>query len=244
MNIGSTVIIIPARMASSRFPGKPLADIAGTPMIVHVWKRAIEADLGPVWVTCPDQEIADAIKDSGGNAVLTNNEHTSGSDRVHEAVCLLDSTADIIINLQGDCPYIKPETIRSVLTPLKTEGVDIATLAAATSDNETHNNQNIVKVVLTNGNDKGVRNALYFSRTPIPSGEGPRFHHVGIYGFRRQTLDQFAALPRSVLENREGLEQLRALEAGMCIGVELVDSTPTGVDTPEDLERVKQLFNC
>ena len=244
MSIGSTIIIIPARMSSSRFPGKPLADIGGTPMIVHVWKRAIEADVGPVWVTCPDQEIADAIKDSGGNAILTHNEHISGSDRVHEAVCLLESTADIIINLQGDCPFIKPKSIRSVLTPLKTKAVDIATLAAENTDNENHNNRNIVKVVLTNGNDKGVRNALYFSRTAIPSGEGPRFHHIGIYGFRRQILDQFVRLPRSVLENREGLEQLRALEAGMCIGVELVDSTSAGVDTPEDLERVRQLFNC
>ena len=129
-------------MASSRFPGKPLADIGGTPMIVHVWKRAIEADVGPVWVTCPDQEIADAIKDSGGNAILTHNEHISGSDRVHEAVCLLESTADIIINLQGDCPFIKPKSIRSVLTPLKTKAVDKATLAAENTDNE---NKPIVK---------------------------------------------------------------------------------------------------
>ncbi len=238
----NTMIVIPARMASSRLPGKPLADIAGVPMIVQVWRRAIAADLGPVLVAAAEDEIVDAIKSAGGEAVLTDPDHASGSDRIFEAIEKADpeGACDTIVNLQGDLPTIDPETIRAVTKPLKDPDVDIATLAAEIEVEREKTDPNVTKAVvsLLGGPQKG--RALYFTRATAPTGEGPLYHHIGIYAYRRVALERFVELPPSPLEVREHLEQLRALEAGMVIGVAIVDKVPAGVDTPEDLERARQ----
>ena len=240
MSALTTIVVIPARMASTRLPGKPLAAIAGVPMIVHVWRRALAARVGPVWVACADREIADAVERAGGQAIMTGAHHASGSDRVHEALHQLGVVADIVINLQGDCPSLEPDALRAVLGPLDNGDVDIATLVAATDSAEARTDPNVVKAVLAMSRDGRGGRALYFSRAAVPGGEGPLYHHGGIYAFRRAALDRFVSLPRSPLERRENLEQLRALEAGMRIDAALVDSIPPGVDTPADLERMRR----
>jgi len=238
------VVIIPARMASTRLPGKPLALIAGEPMIVHVFKRAREADVGPVVVACAEQEIADAVTNAGGLAVLTCPDHPSGSDRIWEALQSYDPDArhDVIINVQGDLPTIEALAIKASLGPLSDETVDISTLVAEITEPSERDNPNVVKAVAAFVGDARTGRALYFSRATVPTGDGPLYHHIGLYAYRRAALERFVTLPPGVLELRERLEQLRALENGMRIDAALVDTVPFGVDTPADLERAGQLL--
>jgi len=237
------LIVIPARMQATRLPGKPLADIAGTPMIVHVWRRAVAAKAGDVIVATDSEEIADAVTAAGGKAIMTRADHASGSDRVFEAVTKADpgQRAGIIVNLQGDLPTLDPDLVTRCLAPLSDPEVDIATLTAVITEPEERTNPNVVKVVGTPIADDRLR-ALYFTRASAPSGDGPLYHHIGIYAYRRASLERFVSLPPSPLEMREKLEQLRALEAGMRIDVAIVDTVPLGVDTPADLERARSLI--
>jgi 3-deoxy-manno-octulosonate cytidylyltransferase (CMP-KDO synthetase) len=241
--MADVLILIPARMAATRLPGKPLADIAGEPMIVHVLRRAQEAELGPVVVATDSAEVAAIVDKAGGRAVLTRADHASGSDRIFEALGKADSQsrAEIVINLQGDLPTISPAVIAAALGPLNDPAVDIATLAAEIKVPEERTNPNVVKVVGTPVAPSRLR-ALYFTRATAPSGDGPLFHHIGLYAYRRAALERFVALPPSPLERREKLEQLRALEAGMRIDVAIVDAVPLGVDTREDLERARAML--
>jgi 3-deoxy-manno-octulosonate cytidylyltransferase (CMP-KDO synthetase) len=234
------LILIPARMASTRLPGKPLADIGGEPMIVHVLKRAQEAALGQVAVATDSREIAEAVEKAGGQAVMTRADHASGSDRIFEALNRLDpqGRARIVVNLQGDLPTLSPQDLRAVLQPLADPAVDIATLAAEIKEPAERTNPNVVKVVGSPVSAGRLR-ALYFTRATAPAGEGPLYHHIGLYAYRRAALKRFIALPPSPLELRERLEQLRALEAGMRIDVAIVDSVPLGVDTPEELAQAR-----
>ena len=238
-----TLILIPARMAASRLPGKPMVDIAGEPMIVHVWRRAMAAKAGRVVVATDSEEIVAAVAAAGGEALMTRADHASGSDRIFEAVERVDpkSEASLVVNLQGDLPTLEPRLIQSCIEPLATEGVDIATLAAEIREPDERTNPNVVKVVGTPVSAHRLR-ALYFTRATAPYGEGPLYHHIGIYAYRRQALARFVALKPSTLERREKLEQLRALEAGMRIDVEIVDTVPLGVDTPAELERARRLI--
>ena len=238
------VIVIPARMRSTRLPGKPLALIGGAPMIVQVWRRAAASGVGRVVVACAEDEIAAAVRQAGGTAVLTRPDHPSGSDRVFEAVSALDPerSHDFVVNLQGDLPLIDPAAIRAVLEPLADAAVDIATLAAPIRDPAECDAPSVVKVACAFAPGARIARALYFSRLPVPWGEGARYHHIGIYAYRRAALERFVALPPSALERRESLEQLRALEAGLRIAVALVDGVPLGVDTPDDLARARALY--
>lgn len=236
------IVLIPARLGSTRLPRKPLADIHGEPMIVHVWRRAVEAGLGPVAVACAEAEIADAVAAAGGRAVLTSPDHASGSDRIFEALEAIDPDRvfDAVVNLQGDLPTVEAAVIRAVMEPLADPEVEIATLAFEIADARERDDPNVVKAVISVAPGARRGRALYFSRAAVPCGPGPLYHHVGIYAFRRGALERFVALPRGALEAREGLEQLRALEAGMRIDVALVDTVPAGVDTPADLERARE----
>jgi 3-deoxy-manno-octulosonate cytidylyltransferase (CMP-KDO synthetase) len=238
-----TLVLIPARMAATRLPGKPLLDIAGLPMIVHVLRRAEAAQIGRVAVATDTPEIADAATAHGFEAVMTRPDHPSGSDRIYEALCKLDpeGNTEIVVNLQGDFPTIQPDNIRSVLHPLADPAVDIATLAAEIHTEEESTNPNVVKMVGSPINPQRLR-ALYFTRATAPWGDGPRYHHVGLYAYRRRALQRFVALPQSPLERQEKLEQLRALEAGMRIDATIVDTVPRGVDTPADLETARQIL--
>lgn len=227
-------------MASTRLPRKPLADIAGAPMIVQVWRRACEAEVGPVVVAADDPAIVEAVTSAGGRAVLTRLDHASGSDRIHEAIEAIDPQGrhDVIVNVQGDLPTIERGSIRAALAPLADPAVDIATLAAVITRPQERDDPNVVKVVGARIAETR-RRALYFTRATAPWGEGDLLHHIGLYAYRRGALGRFVALPPSPLELRERLEQLRALEAGMRIDVEIVDAVPLGVDTPHDLERAR-----
>jgi len=238
------IVVIPSRLASMRLPDKPLADIHGTPMIVHVWRRAVEADVGPVIAACADFEIIDVIKDAGGDAIYTNPDHASGSDRVFEALHMADPLKkhDCVINLQGDLPAIDPAVVAASLRPLSNASVDIATLVSPITDAAERDDPNVVKAVLSMPDGAATGRALYFSRAPVPGGDGPMYHHIGIYAFRRAALERFVKLPRGNLERQESLEQLRALEAGMRIDAERVDTVPLGVDTPADLERAREIL--
>ncbi len=234
------LVIIPARMAALRLPGKPLADINGLPMIVHVWRRAIEAGIGPVAVATDTAAIAAAVEAAGGRAVMTRADHPSGSDRIREAAESLDPDGrhDVLVNLQGDFPTIDPSAIAVSIEPLSDPAVDIATLCAEIVDEEEKTAPSVVKLIGTPVSPGRLR-ALYFTRATAPSGEGPLYHHVGVYAYRRRALDRFVSLPPSTLEQREKLEQLRALEAGMRIDARIIDHVPRGVDTPADLERAR-----
>jgi 3-deoxy-manno-octulosonate cytidylyltransferase (CMP-KDO synthetase) len=261
------LILIPARMASTRLPGKPLADIAGRPMIVHVLDRARQCGLGPVYVATDSEEIAAAVAKAGGQAVMTRSDHVSGSDRIFEAMQQIGANAEIIVNVQGDLPAIAPADIRAALLPLDDPAVDIATLAAEIRRAEERTDPNVVKVVGTPvGNSPslpsaagplpnppphagevregagGRLRALYFTRATAPHGDGPLYHHIGLYAYRRSALERFVRLPASTLERRERLEQLRVLEAGMRIDVAIVASVPLGVDTPADLEAARLML--
>jgi 3-deoxy-manno-octulosonate cytidylyltransferase (CMP-KDO synthetase) len=238
-----TLVLIPARMAATRLPGKPLLDIAGLPMIVHVLRRAEAAKIGRVAVATDTPEIAAAVAAHGGEAVMTRADHPSGSDRIFEAMKILDpeGRTEIVVNLQGDFPTITPDTIRSVLPPLADPAVDISTLASEIHTEDEDVAPSVVKAV---GSPIGPRRlrALYFTRATAPWGDGPRYHHIGLYAYRRAALERFVRLPPSPLEIQEKLEQLRALEAGMRIDVTIVDTVPRGVDTPADLETARQIL--
>ena len=237
------LILIPARMASTRLPGKPLADIAGVPMIVHVWRRAVAEGIGPAIVATDSAEVAAAVEKSGGTAIMTRDDHMSGTDRIHEALAKVDPArhAGIIVNMQGDLPTLDPGSLAAAVALLQEPAVDIATLAAEIKKPDERVNPNVVKVVGTPLAPSRLR-ALYFTRATAPAGEGPLYHHIGLYAFRRAALDRFVALPPSPLEKREKLEQLRALEAGMRIDVAIVDTVPLGVDTPQDLETARAML--
>ncbi len=239
----STVVIIPARMASARLPGKPLADIGGVPMIVRVWAQAMKAGVGPVVVAAAEEEIADAVEKAGGHAVLTHPDLSSGSDRIFAALEGIDPGGryDTVINCQGDLPALDPAQLRAAAEALP--GHDIATLAAPISDEADRANPAVVKAVVAWEPDGKKGRALYFSRATVPTGPGEHFYHVGLYAFTRATLARFVRLPPSPLEKREKLEQLRALEAGMSIAVARVDEVPLSVDTPEDLEHARKLIS-
>lgn len=238
------VVVIPARMASSRLPGKPLADIDGKPMIVQVYERAKEADLGPVIIACAEQEIADAIENAGGIAILTDPGHPSGSDRVFEAVEKFDPEQKYgaVINLQGDLPALDPTAVHAAYQALVQNDADIATLVAEIKDESELEDPNAVKAVVSFSEGAQSGPALWFSRLEAPWGDGPHYHHIGIYAYKRDALARFVKLDPSPLEMREKLEQLRALEAGMRIDAASVDTVPLGVDTPEDLEAIRTLF--
>lgn len=240
----SVLIVIPARMKATRLPNKPMALIGGESMIVQVWRRAMEAELGDVVVACDCDEIADVVRAVGGVAVLTDPNHPSGSDRIWEAVSSLaeKKSYDIIINLQGDVPTLAPQLLQELLAPMEDPEVDIATLAAEITRPEEHQNPSVVKAVIALKDGAKTGRALYFTRATAPANDGPRYHHIGVYAYRVAALARFVSLPPSVLEMREKLEQLRALEAGMRIDVSVVDTVPLGVDTPEDLARANEMM--
>ncbi|NNM70800.1 3-deoxy-manno-octulosonate cytidylyltransferase [Enterovirga aerilata] len=237
------LVLIPARMSATRLPGKPLADIAGEPMIVHVWRRAVAAGIGPVAVAADAPEVLRAVEAAGGRAVATRPDHPSGSDRIWEAIEALDPEGrhDVVVNVQGDLPTIEPHVIAACIGPLADPAVDIATLVAVIAREEERTAPSVVKLVGTEVGPGRLR-ALYFTRATAPWGEGPLFHHIGLYAYRRASLRRFVALPPSRLELREKLEQLRALEAGMRIDATVVETVPLGVDTSEDLERARAML--
>ncbi|HEY3910611.1 MAG TPA: 3-deoxy-manno-octulosonate cytidylyltransferase [Stellaceae bacterium] len=240
------IILIPARLASKRLPGKPLAPIGGAPMIVHVWRRAAAADVGPVVVACGDPEIADAVAAAGGRAVLTDPQLPTGSDRIHAAIAGLDPARahDAVVNVQGDLPLLDPAAVRLALAGLADPETDIATLAAVIENEGALGDESVNKVVAGFADPARPARALYFSKAAVPWGEGPHYEHIGLYAYRRAALERFVGLPRGVLEERERLEQLRALEAGMRISVSLIEAGRLGVqvDTPADLERARELM--
>jgi 3-deoxy-manno-octulosonate cytidylyltransferase (CMP-KDO synthetase) len=242
-NFDRTLVLIPARMASTRLPGKPLADISGKPMIVHVAERARESGAGRVVVAVDDPLIFDAVTRAGFEAVMTRADHQSGSDRIFEALIACDPAgrAEVIINVQGDLPTIAPDIIHASLRPLENPATDIATLTVEITDEQEKTNPNVVKIVGSPLSPTRLH-ALYFTRATAPYGAGPLYHHIGLYAYRRAALEKFVALKPSVLEKRESLEQLRALEAGMRIDAEIVDTHPLGVDTPADLEKARVLL--
>lgn len=239
----NVLILIPARMASVRLPGKPLAEIGGAPMIVQVMRRAQEADVGPVAVATDSAEIAAAVAAAGGRAVMTRSDHATGSDRIYEALDLSDPDrrVDIVVNVQGDFPMLSPSDIRAALAPLADPAVDIGTLAMEITEDFERTDPNTVKAICSPVSPGRFR-ALYFTRATAPTGEGPLYHHVGLYAYRRAALERFVALPPSTLEVRERLEQLRALEAGMRIDVALTTNLIFGVDTAEHLEKARALL--
>lgn len=243
------IVLIPSRLQATRLPNKPLADIGGVPMIVQVWRRAREADVGPVLVAAGDPEIVAAIKDHGGAAVMTRSGHPTGSDRIFEALGLADPDGrhDVVVNVQGDLPTVEPKVVRAALAPLTLDpAVDIGTVAARITRIEELHEPSVVKIAVaftrTSADGFEVGRAHYFSRATIPAGDGPVWHHIGLYTYRRAALTRFVALPPSPLEKRERLEQLRALEAGMRVDVARVDTVPLGVDTPDDLARARAML--
>jgi 3-deoxy-manno-octulosonate cytidylyltransferase (CMP-KDO synthetase) len=237
-----TIVLIPARMASTRLPGKPLADIAGQPMIVHVLRRALAAKIGEAVVATDSPAVAAAVEKANGRAVMTRADHVSGSDRIYEALQALDPERRIgvVVNVQGDLPTIDPADIRAALDPLSDPAVDIATLAAVIADPAERSNPNVVKVE-GHAVASGRLRAVSFTRAAA-TGPGPHYHHIGLYAYRRAALERFVKLPTSANEQREKLEQLRALDAGMRIDVAIVKSVPLGVDTPEDLEKARRML--
>ena len=243
-SILTPLVLIPARMEATRLPGKPLAEIAGAPMIVQVMRRAQEAGIGPVVVATDADAIAEAVRKAGGDVAMTRRDHPSGSDRIAEAASQIDPDGryDVVVNVQGDFPTIRPQTIAQVIAPLEDPEVDIATLAFAITREEERHHPDIVKAVGTEVSPGRLR-ALYFTRATAPWGEGPVLHHVGLYAYRRAALARFIALPPSPLERREKLEQLRAIEAGMRIDVSVTDDEPFGGDNPESLERARALLS-
>lgn len=238
------IVLIPARMASTRLPDKPLADIAGLPMIVHVLRRSEAAGIGPVYVATDSDAVMRAVEAAGGKAVMTGGHHQSGTDRIAEALARIEaetgSRHGAVVNVQGDLPTIDPAVIAMALEPVAGGAFDIGTLAAPITEEGEIRNPNVVKPVMSFvGQTRDVGRALYFTRATAPAGEGAYYHHIGLYAYSRAALERFVALPPSPLEQREKLEQLRALEYGMTIGVRVVDTVPLGVDTPADLEKAR-----
>ena len=243
--IKNPLVIIPTRLSSSRLPGKPLADICGVPMIVRVLRQAESAKCGPVIVACCDIEVKNVVEKAGGVAIMTNPNHLSGSDRIYEALQILDPKEfyDAVLNIQGDLPTISPAIPKEALTLLNNEDVDIGTLATNIVETSELNDPNVVKAIVSLNKNKNNGKAIYFTRANAPFGDGESWHHIGIYAYRRKALQRFVSLTPSYLEQREKLEQLRALEDGMRIEVAFVDSVPLGVDTPADLEKVRQIVD-
>ncbi|RWA77124.1 MAG: 3-deoxy-manno-octulosonate cytidylyltransferase [Mesorhizobium sp.] len=240
------IIIIPTRLGSTRLPGKALSDINGRPMITHVWCRGIEANIGPVVVACGEPEIAEIVKDVGGQAILTDAALPSGSDRAYTALREVDPDEkhDVVVVLQGDLPTIDPATIQATLTPLaRHPACEIATLATLIEDHVELHAPQVVKIALALASGESIGRATYFSRAIIPYGNGPHYHHVGMYTYRRPALAKYVGLPRGVLEQRENLEQLRAIENGMRIDAAVIQTEPLGVDTPADLEKARALLS-
>jgi 3-deoxy-manno-octulosonate cytidylyltransferase (CMP-KDO synthetase) len=244
-NLDDVLVLIPARMASTRLPGKPLADICGLPMIVQVALRAKEAAIGRVVVAVDDQQVYDVVAEAGFEVIMTSKDHQSGSDRIYEALTKADpeGRARFIVNVQGDLPTIEPETVRAALRPLEDASVDIGTLTIEIEDEADKRAPHVVKVVGSPLSESRLK-ALYFTRATAPYGDGPLYHHIGLYAYRRSALERFVTLGPSVLEKRESLEQLRAIEAGMRIDVEIVDTVPLGVDTPADLEKARRILSA
>jgi len=244
--ITNPIVMIPARLASTRLPNKPLAEIAGVPMIVHVWRRAIAAEVGPVVVACGDEAIAEVIERHGGRAVLTDPALPTGSDRIQSALALLDPERahDAVVNVQGDTPMLDQAAIRVALAALAETGADIATLAAEITEADALASTSVNKVAAGFADPARPAPALYFSKAAVPWGEGPHYEHIGLYAYRRAAIDRFVTLPQGILERRERLEQLRALEAGMRICVSLIDKAQLGVqvDTPDDLAQARALM--
>ncbi|XUY26751.1 3-deoxy-manno-octulosonate cytidylyltransferase [Agrobacterium sp. rho-8.1] len=237
------IVLIPARMASTRLPGKPLADIAGHPMVVQVAMRAREAGAERIVVAVDHPDVFDVVKNAGFEVTMTSLDHQSGSDRIHEALQKADpyGRAEFIINVQGDLPTIEPETIRASLRPMENASTDIATLTVEITDEEEKTNPSVVKIVGSPISGTRLR-ALYFTRATAPYGQGPLYHHIGLYTYRRAALEKFVSLKPSALEMRESLEQLRALEAGMRIDAEIVHSVPLGVDTQVQLDKAREIL--
>jgi 3-deoxy-manno-octulosonate cytidylyltransferase (CMP-KDO synthetase) len=239
------IVMIPSRLASTRLPNKPLADIAGAPMIVRVWRRAVAAGVGPVVVACGDHAILQAVEAAGGRAVMTDPRHPTGSDRIAEALTRLDPNRehDAVINVQGDLPLLDPAAIQVARFALNDPNIDIATLGAVITDEAALHDTSVNKVVAGFADPTRPARALYFSKAIVPWGEGPHYEHIGLYAYRREALERFVKLPQGVLERRERLEQLRALENGMTMSVSLIDPARMGVqvDTPADLERARAL---
>jgi len=237
------IVVVPARMSATRLPGKPLADIHGEPMIVHVWRRAVEAEVGPVIVATDAPEIARAIAAAGGVAVMTGSQHPSGTDRIAEALARHDPERrhDIVINVQGDLPTIDPASVHAATVPFADPAVDMTTICAVIAREEEKTAPSVVKLI---GSEiaPGRLRCLYFTRATAPTGPGPLLHHIGLYGYRRAVLERIVALPPSPLEQREKLEQLRALEAGLRIDAMIVDTVPLGVDTPQDLDHARRML--
>jgi 3-deoxy-manno-octulosonate cytidylyltransferase (CMP-KDO synthetase) len=240
--MSATMILIPARMASTRLPGKPLADINGLPMIVHVLRRAQEAKVGEAVVATDSEAVATAVEKAGGRAVMTRSDHQSGSDRINEALEALDPEreVDMVVNVQGDLPTIEPAAIRAALDPLLDPAADIATLAAVIRDPAELTNPNVVKAHGTQIAPVRLRASTF--TLADAQGAGPHYHHIGLYAYRRAALERFVSLPASENEKRERLEQLRALDNGMRIDIAVVDTVPLGVDTPEDLDKARALL--
>jgi 3-deoxy-manno-octulosonate cytidylyltransferase (CMP-KDO synthetase) len=240
--MADAIILIPARLASTRLPGKPLADLHGLPMIVHVLRRAEAAQIGEAVVATDSEAVAAAVEKAGGRAVMTRSDHVSGSDRIYEALEALDpeQRIGIVVNVQGDLPTIEAADIRAALTPLDEKQVDIATLAAVITDPLERTNPNVVKVSGPQITPDRFH-AKTFTRKNA-AGDGPHYHHIGLYAYRRPALERFVKLPPSVNEQREKLEQLRALDAGMRIDAMVVKSVPLGVDTPEDLAKARAML--
>ncbi len=243
MDAASVLVLIPARLGATRLPGKPLADIHGEPMIKHVWRRAVAAKVGRVAVATDSDKIAAVIRAAGGETVMTSPDHTNGSSRIEEGARILDphGKASIVVNVQGDLPTLEPRALAACLTPLADPAVDIASIAGIITRPEERDDINVVKIAGYEVAPRRLR-ALYFSRSPIPSGDGPLYHHIGVYAYRRAALARYVKLPPTALELRERLEQLRAMQDGMRIDVALVDAIPLGVDTPADLERARALL--
>jgi 3-deoxy-manno-octulosonate cytidylyltransferase (CMP-KDO synthetase) len=235
------LVLIPARMASTRLPGKPLAMIGEKPMIVHVVDRSREAGLGEPVVATDEADVLRAVEAHGGKAVMTRADHPSGSDRIFEALQTLDpkGQVDLIVNVQGDLPTLDPAIIQKAAALMDDPAVDIATLTTPIAEDRERTDPNVVKVVGTPLGNRHLR-ALYFTRATAPHGDGPLYHHIGLYVYRRNALERFVSLLPSTLEIREKLEQLRALEAGMRIDVAIVDGVPLGVDTPEHLDEARR----
>lgn len=237
----NTIVVIPARLAARRLPGKPLADIHGEPMIVHVWRRAMEAKIGHVLVAAGDLAIADAVRAAGGDAIMTEPNLPSGSDRVAAALALRDPQARYshVVNLQGDLPTIDPLSVQRCLAGLTNDSVDISTVAALIQDTADVANPNIVKAIAPLGPEREVAFARDFVRTVQEAHTPPFWHHIGIYAYRRSALEAFVGLPQSAREKERSLEQMRALDNGMKIAVVRVDTVPLGVDSPADLEAAR-----
>ena len=244
INQENTAIIIPARLASTRLPNKPLLPINGKPMILHVWEQAVAAEIGKVIVATDSDQIKEVISEAGGNCELTRSNHQSGTDRIYEALENFDQDKNInfIVNLQGDLPQINRECLSSVVNLLSDEAAEVGTLVCEMTDHDEINSKSIVKAIADINPNTKIGRAINFTRTPEPSINGNYLHHIGLYAYTRTALEKFVHLSPSTREIDQKLEQLRALDNQMRIDIQLIDFLPLGVDTPEDLEKMQKLI--